>query len=52
MDMEVQIGDYGLECLKKYCKYFQCYDMISEFSAPEIWEESYPGYFATQDRNL
>ena len=21
-DMEVQIGDYGLECLKKYCKFF------------------------------
>jgi len=44
-DMEVQIGDYGLECLKKYCKYFQYYDMLSNYSSPEVWEESYPGYF-------
>lgn len=43
-DMEVQIGDYGLECLKKYCKYFQYYDMLSNNSAPEIWEQSFPGY--------
>lgn len=43
-DMEVQIGDYGLECLKKYCKYFQYYDMLSNYSAPEIWEQSFPGY--------
>ena len=45
LDMEVQIGDYGLECLKKYCKYFQSYDMLSEYSAPEIWDESFPGYY-------
>ena len=41
-DMDVQIGDYGLFTLKKFCKLFNGYsNMLSKWSAPEIWEKHY-----------
>jgi len=51
-DMDVQIGDYGHECLKKYAKYFQYYDMLSNYSAPEVWEQSFPGSFKSSSSQL
>ena len=41
--MEVQIGDFGLFTLKKFCKLFHGYDMLNNWSAPEIWESHYQG---------
>lgn len=40
-DMEVQIGDFGLSTLKKFCKLFHDYSMLSHWSAPEVWECHY-----------
>lgn len=37
-DMEVQVGDFGLFTLKKFCKLFHNYQMVNQWSAPEVWE--------------
>ena len=39
----VQIGDYGMYSLKKFCKVFHGYDMLTKWSAPEVWEVQYQG---------
>ena len=39
--MKVKIGDYGCPTLKKFCKLFHKYDMLTNWSAPEIWETQY-----------
>lgn len=40
-DMHVLIGDFGLFALKKFCKIFHGYNMVNNWSAPEIWESHY-----------
>jgi len=42
-DMQVQIGDFGMPALKKFCKLFNGYEMLNVYSAPEIWEKLYNG---------
>ena len=42
--MKVLIGDYGMQTLKKFCKMFNGYSMLSNWSAPEIWSSQYPGF--------
>jgi 5-methylthioribose kinase len=37
-DMQVLIGDYGLYSLKKFMKIFEDYEMINNYSPPEVWE--------------
>jgi hypothetical protein len=34
----VQLGDFGFEALKKYYKIFYEYEILSKWSAPEIWK--------------
>lgn len=45
--MQVQIGDFGMPALKKFCKLFNGYEILNVYSAPEIWEKLYNGM--TQD---
>ena len=35
--MRLQIGDYGMSSLKKFCKIFNGYDVLTPYSAPEVW---------------
>ena len=42
-DLHVQIGDYGMHSLKKFCKLFHGYETLNNWSAPEVWESQYPG---------
>jgi len=42
-DLQVQISDYGMHSLKKFCKLFHGYEMLNNWSAPEVWEAQYPG---------
>lgn len=42
-DLQVQIGDYGMQSLKKFCKLFHGYEMLNNWSAPEIFESQFPG---------
>jgi serine/threonine protein kinase len=37
IDMSVQLADYGLKSLKKYCKLFEQYNSLNSYSAPETW---------------
>lgn len=48
-DMEVQIGDFGLFTLKKFCKLFHNYQMVNKWSAPEVWESLYMPKAETAD---
>ena len=48
-DMEVQIGDFGLFTLKKFCKLFNNYQMLNKWSAPEIWEKHYKSSIEPDD---
>ena len=40
-DFSVEIGDFGLPSLKKYCKLFHNYINFSNWSAPEIWQAQF-----------
>ena len=40
-DMQIQVGDFGLFKLKQFCKLFHGYNMLTNYSAPEIWERHY-----------
>ena len=37
-DLNVYIGDYGFQSLKKFCRLFQGYETLNVYSAPEIWD--------------
>lgn len=39
-DMHICIADYGMFALKKFCKLFNNYEMVNNWSAPEIWESN------------
>ena len=41
--LKIQIGDYGMQTLKKFCKIFKQYSMLSKWSAPEIWSTQFSG---------
>ena len=42
-DMKIQIGDFGMTSLKKFCKLFNNYEMLNNCSAPEVWEKHFNG---------
>ena len=48
-DMKIQIGDFGMTSLKKFCKLFNGYELLNNFSAPELWEKHFNGPFS--DKN-
>lgn len=37
----MKISDYGCPTLKKFCKLFHKYEMLTNWSAPEIWETQF-----------
>lgn len=51
-DMQVFIGDYGLYGLKKFCKLFHGYDMLSNYCAPEVWMSQFKGKRSDSTKKL
>ena len=47
--MHVQIGDFAMFKLKTFCKLFHEYNMLTNYSAPEIWEKHYSPTTVVED---
>ena len=51
IEMKVKIADFGCPTLKKFCKLFHQYEMLTNWSAPEVWETQYNSSVVSQSQS-